>query len=194
MRNQVPYDMQNQVPYDNGWTTAARCLCLIHPIDPRGSKVGGIETHVRLLLQHAPDNWRVLMVGVDGYGDCELGELTDLNIDGRRIEFLPVIHFPETDVRQAARSLQKSLTARFGVGLLQNLFRIQRAIGPEPASIELQRFELAAIPFLLRRPAIQIVHGRARSATRWIRLSRSTGSYTGRWRRLHCDWRTPSFA
>jgi glycosyltransferase involved in cell wall biosynthesis len=159
MQNQVPYDMQNQVPYDNGWTTAARCLCLIHPIDPRGSKVGGIETHVRLLLQHAPDNWRVLMVGVDGYGDCELGELTNLNIDGRRIEFLPVIHFPETDVRQAARSLQKSLTARFGVGLLQNLFRIQRAIGPEPASIELQRFEFAAIPFLLRRPAIQIVHG-----------------------------------
>ncbi len=143
----------------NNRTTAAHCLCLIHPIDPRGSKIGGIETHVRLLLQHAPGNWRLLMIGVDGYGDCELGELTNLEIDSRRVEFLPIIHFPETEIHEAARSLQKSLTARFGVGLLQNLFRIQRAIGPAPASIELQRFEFAAIPFLLRRPAIQIVHG-----------------------------------
>jgi len=151
--------VEYQIPYRNNWTTAAHCLCLIHPIDPRGGKIGGIETHVRLLLQHAPGNWRVLMVGVDGYGDCKLGELMNLDIDGRRVEFLPVIHFPETDIHEAARSLQKSLTARFGVGLLQNLFRIQRAIGPAPASIELQRFEFAVIPFLLRRPTIQIVHG-----------------------------------
>src|ERR1700720_930153 len=120
--------VEYQIPYRNNWTTAAHCLCLIHPIDPRGNKIGGIETHVRLLLQHAPENWRVLMVGVDGHGDCKLGEPTGLDIDGRSIEFLPVIHFPETEIHEAAKSLQKSLTARFGVGLLQNLFRIQRAI------------------------------------------------------------------
>ena len=85
--------VEYQIPYRNNWTTAAHCLCLIHPIDPRGGKIGGIETHVRLLLQHAPGNWRVLMVGVDGYGDCKLGELMNLDIDGRRVEFLPVIHF-----------------------------------------------------------------------------------------------------
>lgn len=148
-----------QIPHGNNQATAAHCLCLIHPIDPRGSKIGGIETHIRLLLQQAPDNWRLLMVGVDGYGDCALGKLTNVDVNGRRIEFLPVIHFPETDIHEAAKSLHKSLTARFGIGLLQNLVRIQRAIGPAPASIELQRFEFAAIPFLLRRPAIQIVHG-----------------------------------
>ena len=151
--------LKYQARYDNHPITAVHCLCLIHPIDPRGSKIGGIETHIRLLLQHAPANWRVLMVGVDGHGDCKIGELTTLDVNGRRVEFLPVIYFPETDIHEAARSLQKSLTVRFGVGLLQNLFRIQRAIGPAPASIELQRFEFAAIPFLLRRPAIQIVHG-----------------------------------
>src|SRR5260370_5065736 len=97
--------VEYQIPYRNNRATADHCLCLIHPIDPRGSKVGGIETHVRLLLQHAPDNWRVLMVGVDGHGDCELGKGTSLNIDGRPVEFLPVIHFPETDVHEAARRL-----------------------------------------------------------------------------------------
>ena len=143
----------------NNPTTAAHCLCLIHPVDPRGSQIGGIESHIRLLLQHAPANWRVLMVGVDGYGDCKIGELTTLDILGRRVEFLPVIRIPKMEIHQAATGLQKSLTARFGVGLLQKLLRIQRAIGPAPASIELQRFEFAAIPFLLRRPAIQVVHG-----------------------------------
>src|SRR6202048_928924 len=69
--------VEYQIPYRNNWTTAAHCLCLIHPIDPRGSKVGGIETHVRLLLQHAPDNWRVLMVGGEGYGGLRIGRIDE---------------------------------------------------------------------------------------------------------------------
>src|SRR3982074_819091 len=48
--------VEYQIPYRNNWTTAAHCLCLIHPIDQRGGKIGGIETHVRLLLQHEPGN------------------------------------------------------------------------------------------------------------------------------------------
>lgn len=143
----------------SGDNLTAHCLCLIHPIDPRGRKIGGIETHIRLLLRHAPSDWRVLMVGVDGYGDCRLGEPTGVLVEGRRIEFLPVVHFPEDDIHEAATKLKQSLTARFGLGLLQHLFRIRRAIGRGPATIELQRFEFALIPRLLRRPAIQIIHG-----------------------------------
>jgi glycosyltransferase involved in cell wall biosynthesis len=138
---------------------ATQCLCLIHPIDPRGSKIGGIETHLRMLLHHAPERWRLLVVGVDGRGDCELGCPTSLDINGRCVDFLPVIHYPDAEIHEAARTIDRSVTARFAVGLLQNLFRIQRAIGPERASIELERFEFAAIPYLLRRPAIQVVHG-----------------------------------
>jgi glycosyltransferase involved in cell wall biosynthesis len=138
---------------------AKQCLCLIHPLDPRGSKIGGIETHLRLLLRRAPEKWRLLVVGVDGRGDCELGRPTGLVVNGRCVDFLPVIHYPDTDVHEAARRIDRSVTVRFAVGLLQNLLRIQRAIGPAPASIELERFEFAAIPYLLRRPAVQVVHG-----------------------------------
>ena len=147
-----------QVKHGNNGT-AVHCLCLIHPIDPRGRKVGGIETHIRLLVRHAPANWRVLIVGVDGRGDCRLGETTNIVIDDRSVEFLPVIYFSEGEIHKAATRLYRSMTARFGVGLLQNLLRVRRAVGSGPATIELQRFEFAVVPLLLQRPAIQIIHG-----------------------------------
>ena len=59
---------------------AEHCICLIHPMDPRGTKIGGIETYVRTLIQHAPLNWRVLLVGVDGKGDCKLCEVTQMDL------------------------------------------------------------------------------------------------------------------
>ena len=138
---------------------ASHMLCLIHPIDPRGNKVGGIETHVRMMLAHAPRDWRVLLVGVDGRGDCRLGEIQHLTVEGRAFDFLPVLHFPD-DQTQAARSIFASLTFRFGAGLMRHFVTILRAIGAAPsATIELQRFEFASLGPLLGRPTVQVIHG-----------------------------------
>ena len=70
-------------------------LILIHPIDPRGEKVGGIETHVRLLTQCYPDDFSVLLVGVDAIGDLTPGEITPVNVGDREIEFLPVMNYDD---------------------------------------------------------------------------------------------------
>ena len=138
---------------------ANHMLCLIHPIDPRGNKVGGIETHVRMMLAHAPRDWRVLLVGVDGRGDCRLGEIQRLTIEGRSFDFLPVLHFQD-DHTQAARSIFASLTFRFGVGLMRHFVALRRAIrSAASATIELQRFEFALLGPLLGRPIVQVIHG-----------------------------------
>jgi glycosyltransferase involved in cell wall biosynthesis len=142
----------------------SRSVCLIHPMDPRGTKVGGIETHLRLMLRYAPPGWRMLFVGVDSQGDCKLGEVTRADIDGRQFDFLPVAFFPEERVHDAAKSVNQSITFQFGVGLLRYLRSIRRAIGKVPTSIELQRFEFALLPRLLRRPALQIIHGEGSKA------------------------------
>ena len=135
-------------------------LCLIHPIDPRGNKVGGIDTHVRMMIAHAPEEWTVLLIGVDGRGDCRLGELRRLQIDGRTIEFLPVLQYPDEHVHEAARSLFASLTLRFAIGLMRHYFVIRRALRTAPgATIELQRFEFALLARLLGRPTVQAIHG-----------------------------------
>jgi len=135
-------------------------LCLIHPIDPRGNKVGGIETHVRMMISHAPKDWTVLLVGVDGRGDCPLGQVTRLQIDGRPVEFLPVLHYPDGHVHEAARSLFASLTFQFAIGLLRYFFKLSRIVAAaSTATVELQRFEFALFARLLRRPTVQVIHG-----------------------------------
>ena len=139
-------------------------ICLVHPMDPRGSKVGGIETHLRLMLRYAPPGWRLLFVGVDSRGDCQLGAVTPAEIDGRKFDFLPVSFFPEDKVHGAAKSVNQSITFQFGVGLVRYFRSIRRAIGKRPTSIELQRFEFATLPLLLGKPAIQVIHGEGSKA------------------------------
>jgi glycosyltransferase involved in cell wall biosynthesis len=133
-------------------------------MDPRGTKIGGIETHLRLMLRYAPPEWRLLFVGVDSRGDCKLGEVTRAEIDGRHFDFLPVSFFPEDKIHTAAKSISQSLTFRFGVGLVHYVRSIRRAIGKMPGSIELQRFEFALFPLVLGKPAIQIIHGEGSKA------------------------------
>jgi glycosyltransferase involved in cell wall biosynthesis len=139
--------------------TESRAICLVHPMDPRGQKVGGIETHLRLMLRYAPPGWRMLFVGVDGRGDCRLGELSSVEICGRTFDFLPVCFYPEDKVHDAAKTVGQSLTFQFGLGLVRYLRQISKAIGSLPTSIELQRFEFAMLPRLLGRPFVQIIHG-----------------------------------
>ena len=135
-------------------------LCLVHPIDPRGNKVGGIETHVRMMIAHAPEDWAVLLIGVDGRGDCRLGQVRRLQIEGRLVEFLPVLHYPDDHVHQAARSLFASLTFRFAIGLLRYFLDVRRVIAAaSTATVELQRFEFALLARLLGRPTVQVIHG-----------------------------------
>ena len=135
-------------------------LCLIHPMDPRGQKVGGIETHVRLMLSHAPKDVHVLMVGADGFGDCRLGEIVRVPLGTREIDFLPVLSYPEEQVHEAARSILTSITFRFALGLIRHFFKIRHELKAHcPASIELQRFEFAGIARALGYPVVQIIHG-----------------------------------
>jgi glycosyltransferase involved in cell wall biosynthesis len=143
-----------------GTFTMNHLLCLVHPIDPRGNKVGGIETHVRMMIAHAPAEWTVLLVGVDGRGDCRLGKVRRLQIEGRPVEFLPVLHYPDDQVHHAARSLFASITFQFAIGLLRHLFVLRRAVASaSTATVELQRFEFALLARLLGCPIIQVIHG-----------------------------------
>ena len=128
-------------------------------MDPRGTKIGGIETYVRILIQHAPLNWRVLLVGVDGKGDCKLCEVTRMDLSRRSIDFLPMIYFPDEEIHEAARALAKSLTLQFAISLFRNFFRLRKAIGKGGITVELERFEFAIVPFLLGKPTVQVVHG-----------------------------------
>ena len=141
--------------------TALHRLCVFYPLDPRGGKIGGIETHVRLILQHFPEDFEVMLVGVDEIGDRKPGEAAPLVIGNRTIDFFPVVHIPQDKINLAAKTLLQSTTFRFVAGIMRHLPSLRRAVrrGGLPATADLQRFEAALIPRFLGLKAVQMVHG-----------------------------------
>lgn len=132
--------------------------CLFHPMDPRGTKLGGIETHVRLILSAHPGDFSILFVGVDERGDCRLGEVTELTIGTRKIAFLPVITIAEDKINLASKTILGSLTLRYALGALRYLPRIKSLLKGSTASADLQRYEFAVLAKLLGLPFVLMIH------------------------------------
>jgi glycosyltransferase involved in cell wall biosynthesis len=134
-------------------------ICLLHPFDPRGSKVGGLETYIRDFIGFHPPDVDVLLIGVDGRGDLALGEVHPTEFRGRRFDFLPILHYPDERAREAARSVRQSITFQFFAALLRRFGAVARAIRAHPCSLDLRRVEYAWVPVALRVPFVQMLHG-----------------------------------
>ena len=139
-------------------------LVLLHPMDPSGGKLGGIETHVRLVLARHPPTSRVLMVGLDETGEGTPGRVRRIEVEGRTLDFLPVARADPATINTAARSVLASTTLRFALGMVRHILAIRRALAGAPAVCEIERFEFALIPKLLARPSVLIVHNEGTSA------------------------------
>lgn len=137
----------------------AHRITILHTIDPRGGKVGGIETHVRLMLSRHPADVSVLLVGMDERGDLELGKVVPVEFDGRSVDFLPVVHIPGDTIHAAAKTIGQSVTLRFTLGVMRHLLAIRRLSAGDGASTEIERFELAIPARLIGHPVVQLVHG-----------------------------------
>ena len=135
------------------------CIGLLHPFDIRGTKVGGLETYLRDFVTFCPENTRTLFVGVDSIGDLQLGHVHEISFRGRIFEFLPVLYYPDDKAREAARRIRDSITAQFFAAVIRHLPSIARAFRHRRCSIDLRRVEFAWVPFLLRMPFIQMLHG-----------------------------------
>lgn len=142
-----------------GVSAAAYNIALIHPFDVRGTKVGGLETYIRDFITFCPDNTRVLFIGVDAVGDLKRGRVQEVSFRGRTFDFLPVLHYPDERAREAARKIRESITAQFSIGLIKHFPAVARALRERRSSIDLRRVEFAWLPFVLRLPFIQMLHG-----------------------------------
>jgi len=134
-------------------------ICLIHPFDPRGQKVGGLETYIRDFITFHPADTDLLFIGVDSIGDLKLGEIHKLTFRGRTFDFLPILRYSDLDAREAARSIRTSLTGQFFVALLRYFGSIARLIRARRCSIDLRRVEFSWLPVVLRLPFVQMLHG-----------------------------------
>jgi glycosyltransferase involved in cell wall biosynthesis len=165
----------------------------MYTMDPRGAKVGGIETHIRQILRHHPADVSVLFVGTDEVGDCTLGQVRTLTIEGRTIDFLPVARIGAREVNHAAKRLAQSITLHYVLGALRHLGAIRRAIGPGPATADLHRFEFAPLARLLGLPAFQMVHGEGSRGDQMDSLIKSYWFLHALGERLALRWATGIF-
>lgn len=133
-------------------------VAMMHPFDPRGNKVGGLETYTRDFIRFHPEDIDLLMIGVDGRGDLELGKCIDLEIFGRRIKFLPVLHYPDSDIHEAATRVWKSITFQFALALLKNFWTVRRLLR-SGYSVDLRRSEFSSLCVVNNVPFIQMLHG-----------------------------------
>ncbi|MGQ0684186.1 glycosyltransferase family 4 protein [Bradyrhizobium sp.] len=134
-------------------------ICLIHPFDPRGEKVGGLETYIRDFITFHPEDTDILFIGVDSLGDLDLGRLHRLTFRGRSFDFLPILHYSDRQAREAARSIRSSLTGQFFMALLRHFGPIAKLIRARRCSVDLRRVEFSWLPAVLRLPFVQMLHG-----------------------------------
>jgi glycosyltransferase involved in cell wall biosynthesis len=134
-------------------------ICLIHPFDPRGEKVGGLETYIRDFITFHPADTDILFIGVDSAGDLALGEIHKLSFRGRAFDFLPILHYSDQQAREAARNVRSSLTGQFFIALLRHFGLIARLIRARRCSVDLRRVEFSWLPAVLRLPFVQMLHG-----------------------------------
>jgi glycosyltransferase involved in cell wall biosynthesis len=134
-------------------------ICLIHPFDPRGEKVGGLETYIRDFITFHPTDTDILFIGVDSTGDLELGRVHRLIFRGRGFDFLPILHYSDQQAREAARSIRTSLTGQFFAALLRHFGPIARLVRARRCSVDLRRVEFSWLPAILRLPFVQMLHG-----------------------------------
>jgi glycosyltransferase involved in cell wall biosynthesis len=134
-------------------------ICLIHPFDPRGEKVGGLETYIRDFITFHPTDTDLLFIGIDSKGDLELGKIHKLTFRGRTFEFLPILHYTDQQAREAAKTIRSSLTGQFFVALMRHFGQIARLIRSRRCSIDLRRVEFSWLPAILRLPFVQMLHG-----------------------------------
>lgn len=134
-------------------------LAVIHTFDPRGGKVGGIETFVRDMIAFLPPDFSFLMVGVDATGDLELGKVTRQSLRGVTYDFLPVLRYSDEKSRTAAKTIASSVTFQFMSGLMKYLPTVRRTLKAVPTSVDLQRVEFAMFVRGLGLPFVQMLHG-----------------------------------
>jgi glycosyltransferase involved in cell wall biosynthesis len=132
-------------------------VALFNSGDPRGLKVGGIETYIRDYIQFHPDDIDLLFVGPDELGDLKLDEINTVTFRGRSFKFLPISRMSE-DAIKYPDSIMGSDTFRFLKLMWSKRALLGKVLKGGGYSAEIRRVEYAPFFTWLRVPFVQMVH------------------------------------
>ena len=132
-------------------------VALFNSGDPRGAKVGGIETYIRDYIYYHPEDMDLLFVGADETGELPLGQVSEVEFRGRKFKFLPLLHLDDL-TNAYGEGIAKSDTFRFAKLLIENRKLLKSVLRGGGYSAELRRVEYAPILWSMGVPFVQMVH------------------------------------
>jgi glycosyltransferase involved in cell wall biosynthesis len=166
---------------------------IVHQIDPRNPVAGGIETCIAGIFRYAPPAETLVVIGADrsgagrgGAGSTPLGELHWLDVEGRKVGFLPVARLGHVG---RVGLVPETVTLALG------LVRFRRVIRRTVDRLQVHRSETGAVVSVLLRgmARVQCIHGdssralRHRSASYW-RFLRGVHLSIERWSVRRATW------
>ena len=142
-------------------------VIFVYPTNPRGVKVGGIETFIRSFLELAPTEVKTRLVGIDTVGDLLCGTWQTVAVGDRSVPFFPVLF----EKHQANRRHPIPLSLRFAL----QLWRHRHRLAVDNSVLSVHRVELSW-PFWGHPRLVLFIHGASKflslpseSRLRWIR-------------------------
>ena len=138
-------------------TSARYGVALFNSADPRGNKVGGIETYFRDYIFYHPEDMDILFIGTDEIGDLPIGEISEVEFRGRKIKFLP-LYFLGNATNNYTGTITRSETMTFAKALMKNWRMLRRVLRGGNYTSEVHRVEYAPIVRSMGIPVIPMLH------------------------------------
>jgi glycosyltransferase involved in cell wall biosynthesis len=132
-------------------------VALFNSADPRGRKIGGIETYTRDYIYYHPQDMDLLFVGADEIGDLPIGVVSEVEFRGRKFKFLPLYYLDDA-VNKYTGTITQSETWNFASTLLKNRKLLRKVLRGGGYTAEIRRPEYAPILSLLGVPFVQMIH------------------------------------
>lgn len=132
-------------------------VALMNSADPRGAKIGGIETYIRDYIFYHPDDMDLLFIGADEIGDLPIGEVSETEYRGRRFKFLPLYRLDDATNKYTG-TVTNSETFKFAKTLVKNWSLLRRVLRAGDYSVEVRRPEYGPIIKSMGVPYVQMIH------------------------------------
>jgi glycosyltransferase involved in cell wall biosynthesis len=132
-------------------------VALLNSADPRGKKVGGIETYIRDYIYYHPEDMDLLFIGADEIGDLPVGKITETEFRGRKFKFLPLYRL-DSAINKYTGTVSQSETFKFARTLTENWLLLRSLLRGGKYSVEVRRPEYAPIIWTMGVPVIQMIH------------------------------------
>jgi glycosyltransferase involved in cell wall biosynthesis len=141
-------------------------LTIFYQFNPWNSSIGGIQTLIRTFIKYAPSEFDVRLVGTANNSNTALGKWQDAELEGRQLQFMPLLNLENDDIRKPIPTTLKYTAALMQQHFISDFMHFHRL---EP-SLVAYRWSVDKTLFVHNDIAQQMVSVSEKNAILWRRF------------------------